>query len=38
MIKKVINWFKKKYWEWKTKKEIKKKLEEIKKRDPFIYD
>ena len=36
MIKKVINWFKKKYWEWKTKKEIKKKLEEIKKRDPLI--
>lgn len=26
------------YREWKRKRKIKKKLEEMRKRDPFIYD
>jgi len=33
MIKKVIKWFK----EWKLNRKFRKKLKELKKRDPFIY-
>ena len=36
-MKKLINWVKKKLAERKRKKEFKKKLEELRKRDPFIY-
>lgn len=34
MFKKIKDW----YYEWKRKREIKKKLKEMKKRDPFTYD
>jgi hypothetical protein len=37
-MKKIINWFLKKLKERKRKKELKKKIEELKKRDPFIYN
>lgn len=37
-MKKIIDWFLKKIKERKRKKELKKKLEELKKRDPFIYN
>ena len=37
-MKRLINWVKNKYNTWKHKKIVKKRLEEIKKRDPFIYD
>lgn len=38
MIRMIINWFKE-IWEKKQrKKRFKKKLEELKKRDPFIYN
>jgi hypothetical protein len=33
MIKKIKLW----YFKWKQKKELKKKLEKLRKRDPFIY-
>jgi hypothetical protein len=33
----IISFFIKKYEEYKIKKKIQKKLEELKKRDPFIY-
>ena len=36
-MKKIIDWFLKKIKERKRKKELKKKIEELKKRDPFIY-
>jgi len=32
-----ISYFIKKYEKYKTKKRLKKKLEELKKRDPFVY-
>ncbi len=32
-MKSIIEWFKKIYWKYK----LKKRLKEIKKRDPFIY-
>ena len=32
-MKKIVNWFKEKYYQWK----MKKKLEEVRKKDPFIY-
>ncbi len=35
---KLINWIIDYYREWKRKRKIKKKLEEMRKRDPFIYD
>lgn len=35
---KLIKWVKNKIQERKKKKEIKKKLEELRKRDPFIYN
>lgn len=38
MIKRIINWVKNKLQERKKKKEFKKKLEELRKRDPFIYN
>jgi len=34
----MINWIKEKYFEWKFKRGMKKKLKELKKKDPFIYD
>jgi hypothetical protein len=37
-MKKIIDWFLKKLKERKRKKELKKKIEELKKRDPFIYN
>jgi|TARA_Y100001963_G_scaffold132481_1_gene191017 hypothetical protein len=33
MCKKIKQWFQ----DWKQKRKLKKKLEELKKRDPFIY-
>jgi hypothetical protein len=33
----LINWIKFKFAEYKRKKRIKKKIEDLKKRDPFIY-
>jgi hypothetical protein len=33
MINKIKKWFQ----EWKNKRKLKKKLEALKKRDPFIY-
>jgi hypothetical protein len=32
-MKRIVNWFKEKYYQWK----MKKKLEEVRKKDPFIY-
>ena len=37
-MKKLIEKIKQKYQNCKHKKLVKKRLEEIKKRDPFIYD
>lgn len=37
-MKKIINWFLEKWNNYKRKKEFKKKLEELRKRDPFIYN
>lgn len=37
-IKKLIDWFKQKIEDYKRKKRIKKKLEELRKKDPFIYN
>lgn len=37
-MKKIIDWFLKKIKDYKRKKELKKKIEELKKRDPFIYN
>lgn len=37
-MKKIIEWFLKKIKDRKRKKELKKKIEELKKRDPFIYN
>jgi hypothetical protein len=36
-MKTFIGWLTHKWVEWKKKKEFKKKLAELKKRDPFIY-
>jgi hypothetical protein len=35
---KLIKWLIEKYQTWKRKRKFKKKLEELKKRDPFIYN
>jgi len=35
---KLIDWVKKKIAEYKRKKRFKKKLEELRKKDPFIYN
>jgi len=37
-MKKFINRIKKKYQEWKHKRRVKKRLAEVRKKDPFIYD
>ena len=37
-IKKLIDWVKEKIEDRKRKKRFKKKLEELRKRDPFIYN
>jgi hypothetical protein len=37
-MKTIIDWFLKKIKDRKRKKELKKKIEELKKRDPFIYN
>lgn len=37
-MKKLWNWITKKWFEYKKKKEFKKKLEELRKRDPFVYN
>jgi hypothetical protein len=37
-MKKIIDWFLKKIKDRKRKKELKKKIEELRKRDPFIYN
>jgi hypothetical protein len=34
---KLIQWIKAKIWEYKREKEYKKKIAELKKRDPFTY-
>ena len=34
----LVNWIKSKFEEYKRKKRFKKKIEELKKRDPFIYN
>ena len=34
----MIKWIKNKIAEWKYKRKMKKKLDELKKKDPFIYD
>lgn len=34
---KIINWFKAKFLAYKKNKEYKKKIKELKKRDPFTY-
>ena len=36
-MKKIIAYFKKLYKEYKLRKEFKKKIKELRKRDPFIY-
>ena len=38
LIKKLIDWIKGKIEDRKRKKRFKKKLEELRKRDPFIYN
>jgi len=38
MIKKIYSFFNNKYQNWKLKRKHKKMLEEIRKRDPFIYN
>jgi hypothetical protein len=35
---KLIKWLIEKYQAWKRKRKFKKKLEELRKRDPFIYN
>jgi hypothetical protein len=34
----MIKWIKDKWNDWKRRKARKKRLEELKKQDPFIYD
>tara|TARA_B100001778_G_scaffold329353_1_gene330159 strand:- start:404 stop:520 length:117 start_codon:yes stop_codon:yes gene_type:complete len=34
---KFINWIKAKIWAWKKNREYKKRIDELKKRDPFTY-
>jgi hypothetical protein len=34
---KLIQWIKAKIWEYKKEKEYKRKIAELKKRDPFTY-
>jgi hypothetical protein len=37
-MKRLLNWILEKIESYKRKKRLKKKLEELKKRDPFIYN
>lgn len=37
-MKKLVNWIIEKIENYKRKKKFKKKLEELRKRDPFIYN
>jgi hypothetical protein len=37
-MRKIIKWFKDKQEDRKRKERFKKKIEELKKRDPFIYN
>ena len=37
-MKNIFNWFKIQIEQYKRKKRLKKKIEELKKRDPFIYN
>ncbi len=37
-MKKLIEWVKSKIEDYKRKKKLKKKLEELRKKDPFIYN
>jgi len=37
-MKKLIYWVKSKIEDYKRKKKLKKKLEELRKKDPFIYN
>lgn len=37
-MKKLIEWIKNYFQDRKRKKQFKKKIEELRKRDPFIYD
>lgn len=37
-MKRLIRWIKSKYDMWKHKRLVKKRLEEVRKKDPFIYD
>ena len=34
----MVGWIKTKYAEWKTKRAFKKRLKELREKDPFIYD
>ena len=34
---KIYYWFTNKYYDWKMKRKINKKLTKLKKKDPFIY-
>lgn len=34
----ILGWLIDKYMDWKRKRRFKKKMEELKKRDPFIYN
>jgi len=34
----MFNWIIEKYREWKYRRKMKKRLKEIQKEDPFIYD
>lgn len=36
-MRKIINWLKSKLWEFKKEREYKKKIKELRKRDPFRY-
>ncbi len=37
-MKKLIEWVKSKIEDYKRKKKLKKKLEELRKKDPFMYN
>jgi hypothetical protein len=37
-MKKLLQWISKKIQDYRRKKKFKKKIEELKKRDPFIYN
>jgi hypothetical protein len=37
-MKNIIEWFKDQYQEWKRKRNIKRKIKEMQKNDPFTYN